>query len=1212
MVIANEKRQKPSVFISYAHGEDDAFIDKLYTDLKQKGIPLWLDHKEMRSQGQTFLQQMRDSVASLEHLVLVVSPKAVGSKYVRVEWEFAYKNCRIIIPILREGDYDVVPEELSELDCLDFRATVPYQKSFKRLVRNLIEPAPSLAQLQGVPDLPPHYIPRPNELERLKNNVLTDVYTPEVISDSQRTTVIQGMGGIGKSVMAAAFGRSCDTRRAFSDGIIWLRMGNDTLDLIGKLRFVGKLLGDVEAEQYIEEHSASGRISTIMEDKVCLIVVDDVWNVKHLQTLVNALGPRSRLLITTRDKVVVTALGAQEQTFDVLDDDQAITLLSSWADQSPEDLPLEAREVVAECGNLPLALAMIGAMVRGQPNRWPNVLHKLRNADLKKIRQQFPNYEHENLMLAIQISVDALDVVILERYLDFAVFPEDTWLAEETLQIFWEPEGLDKFDTQDVLDELERRSLLHRDEAGISLHDLQLDYVRSQCDIKAAHQRLILAYWEKCSTGWSTGPNDGYFFQHLVYHLCEAGRREEARSLLTNFDWLRAQLGAAQVGDLIADCSRADNNDELRAIQGALRLSSHTLAREPDQLAAQLVGRLCEAEPVDVRNFVERIRNWTGTPWLCPMYQSLTPPGSNLMLTLSGHSKRVLAVTTTPDGKWALSASDDRTIRVWDLENGEEVKQLTGHEEPVTSITTTSDNRRFVSASEDGSLKLWDLKKGEEIRTFNGHEKIVATVALTPDDGRAISGSWDRTLRVWDLDNGEELLRLQGHQAEVLDVVVTADGRFAVSGSADRTIKVWDLETGKELRTLDGHKKEVMALALTPDGKMIVSASADQTLKVWYLDNGELKFSLVGHTMFLKGVAVTPDGRRAVSVEFGYVMKVWDIERGVEEFTIPAEDIELRGVCVTPDGGAAITASEDGTLKVWDITHPPPVPAPPIPDRVSAILLSPDERKALIAAKELQVWSLEDPGAFREFGGYLGNPTSLDITSDGELGVYTGWGNEIKIWRYGFPGNSEVLAGHSMTVNQVALTADGRRAVSASDDGTLKVWDLKKRCEVITLAGHTGPIRSLALTLTASAISGSADGSVRVWDLESGKERQQLERSEVAVARVAISRDEKLVFSSSEDGHLEVNDIITGKSLRQMKVGGLSSGPIAVLGDGPLVAFISKNGSLRVLDSETGSIIAGFTADEHLTALAATRDGMTLITGDARTGVHILCLQGTG
>jgi len=143
------------------------------------------------------------------------------------------------------------------------------------------------------------------------------------------------------------------------------------------------------------------------------------------------------------DARAITALGAIEYQLNVMNHEQALTLLSKWAGVSETSLPVEADEIARECGHLPLALAMIGAMVRNKPNRWKGVLHKLQNADLDKVRYQFPGYPYPDLFKTIQVSVDTLESNLRARYFDLAVFPEDAPIPESTLQTYWEPEGLD-------------------------------------------------------------------------------------------------------------------------------------------------------------------------------------------------------------------------------------------------------------------------------------------------------------------------------------------------------------------------------------------------------------------------------------------------------------------------------------------------------------------------------------------------------------------------------------------------------------------------------------------------------------------------------------------------------------------------------------------------------------------------------------------------
>jgi len=439
----------------------------------------------------------------------------------------------------------------------------PPQPNSETCHLNQAIPAP-LGKLSNVPNLPLNFLPRPDELKAIKTAVLVSTNQSVAVTGTAHRVGVQGMGGIGKSVLTAAIAQDEEVRRAFPDGVLWVTLGQ-TPKLTSWQSYLAEVLG-AGKRTLTDVQLGKALLGELLADKACLLILDDVWQTKHAAAF-DALGQRCKMLLTTRDRGLITALGAVECQLGILSNEQALALLALWAGQHEERLPTEAHEVVRECGNLPLALAMIGAMVRGKPDRWSNVLHKLRNADLEKIRHQFPDYPYSDLLKAIQVSVEDLEPVVQRRYLDFAVFPEDTPIPEATLQTFWEPEGLNKHDTQDVVDLLVERSLARRDDKeSLSLHDLQYDYVRKQAgDLSALHKRLLSAYVKRCPNGWHTGSNDGYFFEHLAYHLKESGRKEELYALLTESpDWMKAKFiackgDAAYVADLeLALCDFAD------------------------------------------------------------------------------------------------------------------------------------------------------------------------------------------------------------------------------------------------------------------------------------------------------------------------------------------------------------------------------------------------------------------------------------------------------------------------------------------------------------------------------------------------------------------------------------------------------------------------------------------------------------------------------
>ena len=157
--------------------------------------------------------------------------------------------------------------------------------------------------------------------------------------------------------------------------------------------------------------------------------------------------------------------------------------------------------------------------------------------------------------------------------------------------------------------------------------------------------------------GKPTPPTEAYAWRWLPYHLLGAKRTEALRDLLLDFDWLQAKLDRTDVTPLIADY-RFYSDADVKLLREAIRLSAHILAPDKNQLAGQLLGRLSENLSDAVRGLRLKAEHWHGKHG-CPLTSALIPPGGALCFTLSGHANRVRSVAVTPDGRIAVSASDD-------------------------------------------------------------------------------------------------------------------------------------------------------------------------------------------------------------------------------------------------------------------------------------------------------------------------------------------------------------------------------------------------------------------------------------------------------------------------------------------------------------------------------------------------------------------------
>src|SRR5262249_49340273 len=151
-------------------------------------------------------------------------------------------------------------------------------------------------------------------------------------------------------------------------------------------------------------------------------------------------------------------------------------------------------------------------------------------------------------------------------------------------------------------------------------------------------------------------------------------------------------------------------------VQEALHLSAHVLTNHPNQLAPQLLSRLPAGASDAVDSLRTQAREWGRSPWLCPLRSLLTGPGGPLLFTLVGHTGRVRTVALTPGGDRAVSGSDDKTIKVWDLRRGALECTMSFHSDWVRAVTVLGD--KIVSASDDHTLKVWNFATGREERSI--------------------------------------------------------------------------------------------------------------------------------------------------------------------------------------------------------------------------------------------------------------------------------------------------------------------------------------------------------------------------------------------------------------------------------------------------------------------------------------------------------------
>jgi len=1116
---------------------------RLQKDLAAKGFDVWLDQQRADA-GASWTIEIERAIDRAGVVLAVLTESSYDSAICRAEHLRSLRKGKKVIPLLAQTDADV-PLYIEPVHYLDFDVSGNYAVQLQRLLEDLAGDKGGVTlrpeyhtTLVTTPPLPLNYLPRPEALERLRDAVVTDRPGPSVA-----LIALEGMGGIGKTILAQALSQDDAVQNAFPDGIVWSTVGKEPVySLISRMQEVRRALGDEPTKDESELHCID-RYRTVLQAKAALVIVDDVWRSEDIAPFL-ARSRRSKLLFTTRSTGIAGETGARPHTAELLTIPQSRALLARWADYKPEvsrrdALPPEADGLASECGRLPLALSMVGAMLRGKPlPYWSHVLTLLKQADLKKIRAQFPLYPHADMLRAIQVSIEALDDSDRSRYLDLAVLLDGMAAASAVQRTLW---NVDAGEALETAERFVSFSLAQRDGiSGIRLHDLQLDYVRAQ-------------YSER---------------------------------------------------------------DALELIHGAVRLSAHVIEKDPQQFASQVIGRLLPHRDAGaIQQFIAKITVGSPHPWIRLLQPALHPPGTALLRTLEGHYADISGVAVTPDGTRAISASADKTLKVWGLDSGCTLRTLEGHSDGVSGVAVTPDGTRAVSASRDKTLKVWNLDTGRAMRTLEGHSAAVFCVALTRDGHRAVSASADATLKVWDLDSGSMLRTLEGHSDYVFGVAVMPDGTRVVSASWDKTLKIWDLNTGCTLRTLAGHSDYVYCVTVMPDGRRALSTSRDNTLRLWDLDTGRVLRTLKGHSASVYGVAVTPDGRRAVSTSRDNTLKLWDLDGGRVLSTLEGHSDSVSGVALTADGNLAISASDDKTLKVWDLDTDRGLRTPRgHSDSVSGVAVTPDGKRAVSASadKTLKLWDLETGRALRTLEGHAASVTGVAVTPGGNRAVSAFWDNTLNVWEIESGRTLLTLKGHSDSVCGVAVTDDGERAVSASRDKTLKVWNLENGRTLHTLEGHSAFVFGVAVTPDGKrAVSASADKTLKVWDLDSGRTLRTLKGHSAVILGVAVTPDGHQAVSASADKTLKVWDLDSGCTVRTLEGHSDYVSGVAVTPDGTRAVSVSRDKTLNVWDLGTGILLATFHCDAPARCCACV-DKRRMVAGDGGGRVYILSLEESG
>jgi WD40 repeat protein len=310
---------------------------------------------------------------------------------------------------------------------------------------------------------------------------------------------------------------------------------------------------------------------------------------------------------------------------------------------------------------------------------------------------------------------------------------------------------------------------------------------------------------------------------------------------------------------------------------------------------------------------------------------------------LAEHTEAVTSVCLSNDGRFALSGSADRTLKLWESAEGRCLLTLEGDMGGVTSTALSADGNLALSGSTDATVKLWDVRTGDCVRTCREDLDVLTSVALSGDARLAVSASVDGTVHLWDVLTGRLLRVLRGHTGPVHSVALSADGRIALSGSAhflirndgerlftNGQLKVWDTATGHCLPLFEDLSEAITAVSISADGYFALTGCGQSVIQrdngrfvqyglvhLWELDTARRLGTFEGHRGAVTSVCLSFDGRHALSGSTDATVKLWEIASGQCLRTFAGHADAVTSVAFSADGRYALSGSADRTLRLW-------------------------------------------------------------------------------------------------------------------------------------------------------------------------------------------------------------------------------------------------------------------------------------------------------
>jgi WD40 repeat protein len=594
------------------------------------------------------------------------------------------------------------------------------------------------------------------------------------------------------------------------------------------------------------------------------------------------------------------------------------------------------------------------------------------------------------------------------------------------------------------------------------------------------------------------------------------------------------------------------------------------------------------------------------TPGAFSVFQDIRAADADLTV-LSGHHGGLLSAAYSPDGAQIVTASHDKTARIWDAHTGVELGVLSGHRDGVFSAAYSPDGAQIVTASDDRTARIWDSRTHAQLVVLSGHADRIWSAAFAPNGANIVTASSDKTARIWDVHAGTQLAVLSGHDGRVYSAAYSPDGTRIVTASFDRTMRIWDARSGKELARFPVAEVYIRSAAYSPDGSQIVTGSGDHAARIWDARSGRQLAMLLGHSGVIISARYSVDGTRIVTAATDNTARIWDAVTGAQLTVLSGHGGFVMSAAFSPDGTRIVTASEEGTARTWEARPRAQLAALAGADETAAY--SPDGTRIVtgFGHKDARLWDARTGVPQGLLSGHDDVVLSASFSPDGAFIVTGSADKTARIWEARTRAQLLVLTGHRHYVDFAAYSPDGTRIVTSSYDKTARIWDAHTGAQLAVLSHDAlSEIYSARFSPDGKRIvTASADRTARIWDALSGVQLAVLSGHDNSVTFAEYSPDGARIVTASDDKTARIWDARTSAQVAVLTGHGDAVNTAAYSRDGTRIVTASGDGTARIWDAFTAAPLAVLTGHSGLRTANYSPDGTRIVTAETDTTARV-------